>query len=208
MGTRNLICVMKDNEYKVAQYAQWDGYPNGQGLDVLKFLHSYNKEKFLQNLDKYIKFGTDDQIQDQWVQCGSDGSEWVDSSVSNKHSKLFPENSRDTGAKIFNIIAKTKKNLLLQNSVTFAADSLFCEWTYVVDFDKNVFEVYEGFNKGKFDSDGRFAFLVNENEAVLDKLVEEETIYYPVRLIKSFNLDSLPTEEEFLSEFKDNEDEE
>jgi len=27
MGTRNLTCVMKDGQYKVAQYGQWDGYP-------------------------------------------------------------------------------------------------------------------------------------------------------------------------------------
>ena len=28
MGTRNLTCVFKDGEYKVAQYGQWDGYPS------------------------------------------------------------------------------------------------------------------------------------------------------------------------------------
>lgn len=38
MGTRSLICVFKDGEYKVAQYSQWDGYPEGHGIGVLKFL--------------------------------------------------------------------------------------------------------------------------------------------------------------------------
>jgi len=178
-------------------------------MDILKFLHSYNKEKFIQNLDKYIKFGTDDQIQDQWVQCGSDGSGWATSDVSNKHKELFPENSRNTGAKIFNIIEKTKKNLLLQDSVTFAADSLFCEWAYVVDFDKNVFEIYEGFNNEFLDSNHRFSFLIkkDENEHILDTLIGDgKSEYFPVKIVKTFNLDSLPTEEEFLKEFKEDEE--
>lgn len=38
MGTRHLIEVVVDGQIKVAQYGQWDGYPSGQGVDVLKFL--------------------------------------------------------------------------------------------------------------------------------------------------------------------------
>jgi hypothetical protein len=34
MGTRNLIAVFFDGEYRVAQYSQWDGYPEGQGGNV------------------------------------------------------------------------------------------------------------------------------------------------------------------------------
>ena len=39
MGTRHLICVVSDGDYKVAQYGQWDGYPSGQGAAILEFLH-------------------------------------------------------------------------------------------------------------------------------------------------------------------------
>lgn len=38
MGTRNLTAVYLDGQYKVAQYGQWDGYPEGQGITVLTFL--------------------------------------------------------------------------------------------------------------------------------------------------------------------------
>ena len=38
MGTRNLTAVYIDGEYKVAQYGQWDGYPEGQGMTALTFL--------------------------------------------------------------------------------------------------------------------------------------------------------------------------
>lgn len=40
MGTRNLTAVYLDGQYKVAQYGQWDGYPEGQGITVLTFLLS------------------------------------------------------------------------------------------------------------------------------------------------------------------------
>ena len=39
MGTRNLTVVFMDGEYKVAQYGQWDGYPEGQGITCFNFLH-------------------------------------------------------------------------------------------------------------------------------------------------------------------------
>jgi hypothetical protein len=38
MGTRHLIKVIYNKETKVAQYGQWDGYPDGQGLTILNFL--------------------------------------------------------------------------------------------------------------------------------------------------------------------------
>lgn len=34
MGTRHLIKVKYKGEIKVSQYGQWDGYPDGQGLDI------------------------------------------------------------------------------------------------------------------------------------------------------------------------------
>lgn len=37
MGTRGLTAVMVDGEYKVAQYGQWDHYPDGQGKTALAF---------------------------------------------------------------------------------------------------------------------------------------------------------------------------
>ena len=41
MGTRNLTCVIKDGKYRVAQYGQWDGYPEGQGMNILNFLKKW-----------------------------------------------------------------------------------------------------------------------------------------------------------------------
>ena len=43
----------------------------------------------------------------------------------------------------------------LVNEKAFAGDSLFCEWAYVLDLDKETLEIYHGFNKDK--AKGRFA---------------------------------------------------
>jgi hypothetical protein len=38
MGTRNLICVFYKGRFVIAQYTQWDSYPEFQGAMVLNFL--------------------------------------------------------------------------------------------------------------------------------------------------------------------------
>ena len=45
MGTRNLTIVYSNGEYKVAQYGQWDGYPEGLGVQLLKYLREYLRNK-------------------------------------------------------------------------------------------------------------------------------------------------------------------
>ena len=201
MGTRHLICVFSDGEYKVAQYGQWDGYPEGQGVDALNFLlHEFKRDVFLEKL-KMVSFGTQEQLMAQWKECGADDSGWVSFEVSNLHREKYPENSRDTGAKILKIIQETEKPLLLCNSLDFAADSLFCEWSYVIDLDKNTFEVFKGFNTEPLNENERFYHLKYDPKHRTEK-------YYPVRLVESFNLNNLPTVEEFLNKFRDEEKDE
>ena len=61
MGTRNLTMVIADAETKVAQYGQWDGYPEGQGKIALEFLRGVDLVKFRERL-KSIKWLTKEQI--------------------------------------------------------------------------------------------------------------------------------------------------
>jgi len=188
IGTKHLICVYVNGEYKVSQYGHWDGYPEGQGVDILNFLiKEFNRNIFIEKLNNMVSFGTEEELNNQWKECGYPGSGTIEREVFDEHKMKFPENSRDTGAGIFQIIQNTSKPLKLINNIHFAADPS-CAWAYVIDLDKNTFEVYIGFNTEPLSVNDRFYSLSPYCAG-----------YYPVRLLVSFDLSKLPTRRHFLS---------
>ncbi len=201
MGTRHSILVQIDNKYKVAQYGQWDGYPSGQGVTILGFLISLMQEgengvnKFKNQL-RELKSISSEELRKKWKECGADDSGWVDITVSNKFKAKYPYLYRDCGADILQMIWDGKCEEVFLN-LEFVKDSLWCEWVYVVDFDKNVFEVYEGFNEEPLNKDDRFYSRED---------IDKE--YYPVKLVKSYSLKELPNEEGFVEYFTKKDDEE
>ena len=200
MGTRHLICVVKNGEYKVAQYGQWDGQPSGQGVDILDFLRNeMNRVKF-ENQIEALSFISKEELEQMWIEAGKDPNEkLIPMEISSKFKELYPENSRDTGSGILQIIQNSNRKLKLTNSLNFASNSLSCEWAYVIDLDKNIFEVYKGANRSPLNENERFYFLQEKLKpiAILD------TTYYPVKHVAGFDLDKLPTEEEFLDNFQE-----
>lgn len=197
MGTRNLTMVInKEGETKVAQYGQWDGHPSGQGVEALQFLHECDLNKFNESL-RNIVFITQEEAEEI-----NEMSDWL---------SVYPWLSRDLGAKILDAVYSGKfkrKNYpyedeiinceidKLQDRSDFANDSLFCEWAYVVDLSKNTFEVYEGFVKEPIKEDERF-YAGKSNDSG----------YYPIKMVKSFDLSSLPSVNEFLSMVEPQEEE-
>lgn len=172
MGTRHLTAVIYKNEVKVAQYGQWDGYPEGQGQNVLKFTKEEDLEKFKEQLEK-ISFFTKEEIEEL-----------------NKKSDPFEGReylSRNTGSDILYEIQKGNVDKLV-NSINFAADSLFCEWAYVIDLDNNFLEVYKGFNKSELDESERFYYLSEKSEDG----------YQPVKLNVKFDISKLPDDKQFI----------
>jgi len=168
MGTRNLTMVIKDGQPRIAQYGQWDGYPEGQGVNTLTFLRTANLERFKSQLDK----------------CH----------LSKEVSEDSVFDSRDHGAGILSLVNEVEMDEIpLYDSSGFAEDSLFCEWAYVIDLDKNVLEVYEGFNKSPLAETERFFYLQKENG---------DNGYYPIKHVTSFPLSELPTNEDFVSRIK------
>lgn len=151
MGTRNLITVYKDGVFKVAKYCQWDGYPTGQGEDIRKFLVGADMDKFRTQVDK-VTWADDEYIEGKLKEIGIDG-EWMDSAQAEKFRENYPEWSRDTGADILNLIME-KDSLKLADCIGFAKDTLFCEFAYVVDLDKNKLFVYG--NGGSVSEDNHF----------------------------------------------------
>ncbi len=174
MGTRHLIAVYQGGTHKIAQYGQWDGYPSGQGKTVLEFLKDEAAVHMLRDYRlKNCRFLTPSEIDKI--------------NLEKNPIEQRPQLSRNLGADILNLAA-TVDNLALVDSLDFAADSLFCEWAYVVDFDENVFEVYRGFNQEP--AIGRFANMP----------VEDGSEYQPVTLIARYALDDLPSYEDFIKD--------
>jgi hypothetical protein len=175
MGTRHLVAVQLDGEFKVAQYGQWDGYPEGQGKEVLRFLRSRmfrgNGRSAFEEKLRAAKFLTEEENSEMNLDVRSSG-----------FFALHPEWSRDTGAKILSRVAEAEPGIRLVNASDFAGDSLFCEWAYVIDLDKDMLEVYRGFNRRRTSKKARF-FSDKPNDSG----------HYPVRLVAKYPLSSLPS---------------
>lgn len=187
MGTRSLTCVVKDGEYKVAQYCQLDGYPSWQGVTVLDFLKNKMDRDRFESALKQTKWITDEEHTKLWAEVGADGSGFVPMDIGNKFKALHPQLDRDMGADVLEFVQESDSPVTLQDSVDFAKDGLFCEWAYVIDLDKNVLEVYSGF-KDNAPEGNRFGTDVGENG------------YAPVSMVKAYDLDNLPDPETFIAE--------
>ena len=88
MGTRNLTAVFIGGQYKVAQYGQWDGYPEGNGKKILEFLKSLTKKDFkiFKAKCQATQWISEDESKKQWLECGADPkNDWVTMDVSDKH---------------------------------------------------------------------------------------------------------------------------
>jgi hypothetical protein len=80
----------------------------------------------------------------------------------------------------------------LENSYWFAGNALFCEWAYVIDMDKEVFEVYKGFNHSPVPARERFSGLPHDDG------------YYPVKMVREYPFSELTdtTIDELIQELK------
>lgn len=172
MGTRHLILAVIDGEYKLAQYGQWDGYPDGQGMKVVDFLKNADLDAFKDGLRKTI-------FLDESVSRSDE--EWEKLYIDN------PQFSRDNGARILQMICDIP-SLLLRNNIEFAGDSLFCEFAYLIDMDNNILEIYTGFNYSPLTSSDRFNFLPSKRG--------QSGTYYPIKIVGAYSFDDLPTKED------------
>jgi len=196
MGTRNLTAVIHEGKYVIAQYGQWDGYPEGQGNTARKFLREkFDRERFLAAL-KRVRWATKEEIDAGYVKSGADGSGFVTMDVVARFDRLFPYLSRDHGAEILEMVQESSGEVLLRDDHGFASDSLFCEWAYVIDLDKNTFEVYKGFNSAPVPAGERFADLPPREKQTSD------STYYPIKHVLTYALDAVPNNDEFLRDIR------
>ncbi|KAN0076648.1 hypothetical protein V8E54_006790, partial [Elaphomyces granulatus] len=191
-----LICVYHRGHFVIAQYSQWDGYPERQGMTILKFLWgSGNIERLkegLQNIATLTYEGLKQLRNTVERDLEAEKSSYHDGSrpitADEKIIALWPSLSRDTGAKVLEIVAQATagNNVPIVQTLDFANDSMFCQWAYVIDLDQNTFEVFEGYEQKQEALTTRFNGVGRDNDTV-------------PALIKSFSLSQLPTtEDEFI----------
>lgn len=182
MGTRNFIMVIdQEGNKKVAQYGQWDGYPEGQGAKVLSFLQDKDlMGKFINNLPK-VRFldaeGKDKQFIEDYNKNTPNWSNEPDNRAKEQKRWWSTYMSRDLSADILTNIATSTDNEILVGDAEEGCkggDS-WIEWSYVVNLKDKTFSVYS-------------------------------TIDNPP--IATFELDNLPTNEDFVKRFEEEEEEE
>ena len=191
MGTRNLTAVFMDGEYKVAQYGQFDGYPEGQGATCLFFLRYEMDENKFRKKKKKVHFGNKEELENLFAEFGAHPDGSISVRDYDKLKEAYPELHRETAADVLKMIQDGSVRLL-KNDIDFAGDGLFCEWAYVIDLDNRRFEVYTGFHKEPLTEKDRFYFLKDK---------EDGNGYSGIHMVTSWSLDDLPTKEAFIKTF-------
>lgn len=166
MGTRGVTTVIIDGEIRVQQYGQWDHYPEGQGLDALKFARRLKDPEILQEFkDKVRNLRIVEVLEEE-----PDVMAWNNLPYDNKadgYKEIFPEFHRDIGTKILSMILddKTRRVFLDEEGISWGV----------------------GFPTINLD-DETYSFKYYDHD-------------------HTFPLSALPTDEEFLALYKDDEDE-
>lgn len=172
MGTRHFIGAIVDGDFKIAQYGQWDGYLEGAGAAILAFIQGFHvtgSDTFRAQLRK-CRWLTEPEIDNI-------NSEMKKRFAGRNLSDVYPMWGRDAGARILSMVAESQDGeIRLLDRRGFPADSLFCEYAYVIDMDAEVLEVYRGFNTEPVPESERFS---HANWPYADKDINEK--YGPVR---------------------------
>lgn len=189
MGTRNMTFVVKDGDVKVAQYCQWDGYPEGQGATVLDFFASNpDMETFVKHMEN-ANFPTREQMRAWYVEAGDDPDNdtgFISMDVADKYKEAHPSMDRDMGAEVLQYILETETPDLYLD-LDFIKDGLFCEWAYCVDLDNNMLEVYGGYDATPLAEANRFG-----PDAI--------------PLVAKYPLDALPDKDDFVKDLAPEDD--
>lgn len=175
MGTRSLIVVVKNDEIKVAQYNQYDGYFECTGQLIKEFVQDKEKVNSLNKKLDLCRFLTKNEVDE------------LNERISNGENifKIFPQLDRSFGVDVLYYIIDQNEETCLLDKRKFALDSLFCEYAYVVNLDTKTVEFYLGLNTNKNADFGRFKDLEN--------LLSEDEKYRTVALLKTYKFNKIPT---------------
>lgn len=174
IGTRGAFGVVVDGVEKIG-YNQYDSYPEGHGVENLQWIRSIIERGF--EGDMRAMAHDAELVNDDTPITPADIehlSDYTDLGVSAQSTDDWYCLTRGTHGHIGQMV---ECGYILDAS-DFVTDTLFCEWAYVVDFDKRTFEVYSDRRDGR--GAGRWDHMGG------------------VPLIAVYSFDDLPTDDNFL----------
>lgn len=186
MGTRGAFGFRLNGEDKIT-YNHFDSYPDGLGNSVVDFARTAvqdlpglkAKVSALRLVDSNTP-PTDADIE----ACQKAGT--VDLGVSN-------QSTSDWYCLLRHAQGELEKYLevgLMVDNQDFMADSLFCEYAYVINLDDETLEFYRGFNKDG-DQPGRYAKLMRDSSSAALQRMEMDRVYFGVVLALTIPLAEL-----------------
>lgn len=171
MGTRGIYGFRKNGQDKLT-YNHWDSYPDHLGWKVAQFVATTSIEDMNSIYDRVELVREDTKpTPEQIAACRryenlnvSTGSEddWY---CLIRELQGEPQKWRDMDGTIYMI-----------DNHDFIKDSLFCEYGYIINLDKNTLEFWEGFQKGPQDGN-RYGETPGDDG------------YYPCRFVTEFPID-------------------
>jgi hypothetical protein len=134
MGTRHLTKVI-DSEgiTRVAQYGQWDGYPDYTGTRILDFIKEY---KMLDKIEKSLfkaRFITDEEAE-TYSKPFTSNDGWMNMEQGDSFSAMYPSLTRDTGCDIIKVLVYSNGDVPIVDNSDFENDDIMCEGVYTLNY--------------------------------------------------------------------------
>lgn len=184
MSTRGFLGFVAD-EHETITYSHSDSYPDYLGLNILEWARSVDDWGPVKDRAAAIVHVSDDGPPTDELR---------------RRLAKFADGNVSSGDDWYALLRRTQGDPAAileagyaEHDAEWPADSLFCEWGYLLDLDREVLEVYRGFQTEPH-ADGRF----HDRPRPTDRH-HLPSQYYPVRLIGSWKLTALPDRNAFLA---------
>lgn len=150
MGTRGLMGFTVQEEHFLT-YNHYDSYPTGLGSNLLKWLKLH-----LVIQDDTVQISPEVMGVLTGLEQVEEGSEPTEEQLAKLTARGFTEAQNvSTGRDFYSWLRDCQGDLDLtlrsgfwiKGGYEFGFDSLFCEWGYVIDVDRNCFDTYRGFQQ-------------------------------------------------------------
>lgn len=139
MGTRNLTKVIDiDGITRVAQYGQWDGYPEYTGKRILDFISEYKMLDKIESSLVKATFATQEELA-EISKPFVDQEDMMTFEQGEQFAVMYPSLTRDTGCDIIKVLVYSNGPVPLHDESDFENDDLYCEGVYTLNYQTRQF---------------------------------------------------------------------